>query len=140
MILDAVVTALTGDATLLATLTGGVYDGRTVQEISRQNTPSAYDAWLDLKPCALVRGESQTPWGPLQHSTRLYVTVWLYQQSGYTAIEAARERIYDLLHRNQLSTTEGIFDVRHANDLTGLEVAELPAAMAVCRYYVTAVR
>lgn len=140
MILDVLLGVLTGDAPLVALLTGGLYDGRTVQEISRQNAPAAYDAWGELLPCALVRAENQTPWGPLRNSSRLYVTVWLYQQTGYTAIEAARERIYALLHRKQLSTADGIFEVRHANDLTGLEAQEMPAAMAMCRYYVTANR
>lgn len=138
--LDAVMNALTGDASLLATLPGGVFDGRTVQEISRQATPTAYDQWQEMKPCALIRAETQTPWGPLRSGTRLHVVVWLYAQGNYTALETARERIYTLLHRKQLSTTQGIFEVRHASDLPGMEAPEIPAAMTICRYTVTAVR
>lgn len=138
--LDAVVDALTGDATLVALLIGGLYDGRTVQEISRQNTPAAYDEWQALQPCGLVKAESQTPWGPLHDGSRLYVTAWLYAQESYTALEAARKRIYALLHRKQLATDAGIFEVRHASDMAGLEAPGMPAALTVCRYYVTAKR
>jgi len=67
----------------------------------------------------------------------LYVMLWLYAQAGYTAIEQARERAYQLLHRQQLSTASGIFDVRHANDVLGAEVAALNVPTIVSRYVVT---
>lgn len=140
MILGVVMAALVGDAELVGTLTGGLYDGRNTQEITRQATPAAFDEWGELLPCALVRAESQTPWGPLHDGSRLYFVVWLYAQSGYSALEAARDRIYALLHRQQLNTSEGIFEVRHGNDLTGLEAQDIPAAMEISRYYVTALR
>lgn len=140
MILDAVVGALTGDTALAALLPGGLYDGRTVQEISRQNTPAAYDEWQEIRPCGLIRAETQAPWGPLHDGSRLYVAVWLYAQGTYAALDAARERIYALLHRQQLRTDAGIFDVRHASDMTGLEAPGMPAALTVCRYYMTVKR
>lgn len=139
-VLGVFVDTLTNDATLLALLPGGLYDGRTVQEVSRQNTPAAYDEWQEIRPCGLIKAESQTPWGPLHDGSRLYVAVWLYAQSSYTALDAARERIYALLHRKQLSTDAGIFDVRHANDMPGMEAPAMPATLTVCRYYVTAMR
>jgi hypothetical protein len=139
-VLGTVVDALTNDVTLAALLPGGLYDGRTVQEISRQNTPATYDEWQEIRPCGLIKAETQTPWGPLHDGSRLYVTVWLYAQSTYTALDEARERIYALLHRQQLTTDAGIFDVRHASDMAGLEAPGMPATLTVCRYHVTAMR
>lgn len=138
--LGAMANTLMADAGLAALLPGGLYDGRTVQEISRQTTPNAYDEWQEVRPCGLIRAETQTPWGPLHDGSRLYVTVWLYAQGDYAALDAARGRIYALLHRQQVHTDAGIFEVRHASDMAGMEAAGMPAAMSVCRYYATILR
>ena len=37
--------ALEGDAALAAILTGGLYDGTEINDISRQATPAAYDQY-----------------------------------------------------------------------------------------------
>jgi len=133
----AMFSVLADDATLAATLTGGLHDGLLVADINRQLTPVAYDEYAELRPCGLLKPETATPWGPLPDSGRLYVMLWLYAQAGYTAIEQARERAYQLLHRQQLSTASGIFDVRHANDVLGAEVAALNVPTIVSRYVVT---
>lgn len=138
--LDVVVAVLQGDATLAAILTGGVYDQRAVGEISRQKTPAAFDAWAELKPCAIIAGEAATPWGPHRDSGRVYFTVWLYQQHGSASVEAARTRVYTLLHRKQLSTTAGIYEVRHANDVLGVDVQQLTAQGIMSRFYATVQR
>ena len=135
--LDVVVNALQGDGTLAGLLTGGIYDGGAVDAISRQETPDAYDANLELLPCALVRAESATPWGPICDAGRLYFVVWMYQRSGAATIEAARLRIYTLLHRQQLSTTDGIYRIDHANDLLGLDEAPLSAKAVMSRFVAT---
>lgn len=133
----AMFSMLADDAILAATLTGGLHDGLLVADINRQLTPVAYDEYAELRPCGLLKPETATPWGPLPDSGRLYVMLWLYAQAGYTAIEQARERAYQLLHRQQLSTASGIFDVRHANDVLGAEVAALNVPTIVSRYVVT---
>jgi len=138
--LNVVVAALQGDATLGTLLTGGVYDQLVVGEISRQKTPAAFDAFKELKPCALVMGESSTPWGPMHDSGRVYFLVWLYQQHGAQTIESARTRVYKLLHRKQLSTTAGIYEIRHANDVLGIEVQGLNAQGIQSRFVATVQR
>lgn len=135
--LDVVVATLQGDATLMALLTGGLYDGQTVSEISRQMTPAAFDAWQEVQPCAIVKAESATPWGPLHHSGRVYFVVWLYQRGGSGVIEQARNRIYALLHRQQLSTTAGIFEIAHANDILGIDEEALSAQGQASRFVAT---
>ena len=132
----AIVALLQADTTLLALLTGGVH---RAQEISRQGTPSAFDTNKEIKPCALVKQETATPWGPYEHSGRLYIIVWFYQRAGYDAIEQARQRVYTLLHRQQISPVGGggCWDVSHVNDVLDQEDSTLGTAMTVSRYVAT---
>jgi hypothetical protein len=130
----AILAALQGDAQLMAILTGGLYDGIAVTDISRQATPDAYDAYQELKPCAILKPESQAPTGPHPDSARLFVTLWLYQQGNATAIEAARERAYQVLHRQTLA---GMWEVRHANDVLGAEMQALGVPMIMSRFVAT---
>lgn len=134
--LTAIYNKLTGDSTLMATLTGGVH---RAQEISRQTTPTAYDTNLEVKPCALLKGSTATPWGPHTDSGRLYFQVLLYERHGYTSIEAARRRIYDLLHDTQLTPAsgDGCYEIVHTGDVLDQEDAALGAAMAVSRFMAT---
>ncbi len=133
MILDA----LQGDATLAGIPTGGVYDGTEVNDISRQATPAAYDEYSELKPCAIVKPETQAPAGPHPDGSRLFVTVWFYQQSGSAAIDLARIRAYHLLHRATLAGSDGLWDVRHGNDLLGMEMQALGVPAIMSRYVAT---
>lgn len=129
--IDTITALLQNDATLAAILTGGVY---RAQEISRQATAAAFDGNKELKPCALVKQETATPWGVHRDSGRLYVVIYFYDRHGYTNTEAARRRVYALLHRVKVT---GSYEVRHANDVLDQEDEPLGAAMAVSRFVVT---
>jgi hypothetical protein len=130
----AILAALQGDAQLAAILTGGLYDGLTVTDISRQATPLAYDAYQELKPCGLLKMETQAPTGPHPDGSRLFVVLWLYQQHGSAAIDAARARAYHVLHRQTLA---GAWDVRHADDILGIEIQALGVPAIMSRYVAT---
>ncbi len=132
----AIVALLQADTTLLALLTGGVH---RAQEISRQGTPSAFDTNKEIKPCALVKQETATPWGVHQDSGRLYVVLYFYERSGYTSIEAARVWVYAMLHRSQVTPVGGggCYEIRHESDLLDQEDPSLGAAMVVSRYVAT---
>ena len=132
-----ILATLQGDATLASVLTGGLYDGTEVNDISRQATPAAYDDYSELKPCAIVKPETQAPAGPHPDSSRLFVTLWFYQQSGSAAIDAGRVRAYHLLHRATLAGSDGLWDVRHANDLLGIEMQALGVPAIMSRYVAT---
>ena len=132
-----ILAALQGDTQLAGILTGGVYDGMEVTDISRQATPAAYDSYSELKPCAIVKPETQAPAGPHPHGSRLFVTLWFYQQSGSAAIDAGRVRAYQLLHRATLAGSDGLWDVRHANDLLGIEMQALGVPAIMSRYVAT---
>lgn len=134
--LNAIWDRLRGDPTLTGLLTGGVHNGQVVQEISRQNTPSAFDANKELLPCALVQMENETPTGPLRTSSALYVVVYFYQRFGHAAIQSAQLHAYTLLHRQVLAPTDGSrnFEIRHANTLLGMNDQALNCALAIGRY------
>lgn len=133
----AIFSELEIDVTLDSILTGGLYDGTVVADISRQATPAAYDGYSELNPCAIVKPETQAPAGPHPDGSRLFVTIWFYQQSGSAAIDAGRERAYQLLHRATLAGSDGLWDVRHANDLLGIEMQALGVPAIMSRYVAT---
>ena len=132
-----ILATLQGDTQLAGILTGGIYDGAEVSDISRQATPAAYDEYSELKPCAILKPESQAPAGPHPDGARLFVTLWLYQQLGSVQIDAARERAYHLLHRTTIAGSDGLWDVRHANDLLGIEMQALGVPAIMSRYVAT---
>lgn len=135
----AIYNLLAGDAALMAALTGGLH---VSSEISRQTTPSAYDGNGELRPCALLKQETGTPWGPHEHSGRLYLVVYFYDRASQTAIETARKRAYALLHRIKLTPSDGSgnYEIVHADDVLDAEDTEIGAAMAVSRFVATVQR
>lgn len=137
--ITSITALLQADTTLNAILTGGVH---RAMEISRQATPTAYDSRRELLPCALVKQETATPWGPHDDSGRLYIVIWFYARSDYTTIEAARKRVYELLHRAKLTPNDGsgCYDIRHADDLLDQEEPTLGVPMAMSRYVATVQR
>ena len=130
---DAVVAVLEGDETLMATLTGGVH---TATEINRQLTPTAFDDNGEIEPCALVKFETEGPWGVHDHSARLFFSVMFYERSGYTSIETARARVYSLLHRQRVTPASGgCWEIRHSDDVLDQEDTALGCGLAVSRFY-----
>jgi len=93
---DDVRAVLVADVTLMALLTGGVYND--VEEISRQNTPGAFDANGEVEPCALIKIGTETPRGPFIHSVQTPVLIYFYEYSDFTSIDIALVRVYGLLH------------------------------------------
>ena len=105
---------LAADATLLATLTGGVHDHATLGVLGASKLPaSAYTAGGKLKPLAIVRGRAVVPTGELADrssqyaSTRQVVEVWLYDDRDATAaaLDTAGARIYALLQERPVTGT-----------------------------------
>lgn len=100
---DAIKTALENDAALMALLTGGVHI--EVEEISRQNTPTAFDANKELLPCALVKEGTELPLrsGYLR-AVNAPFTIYFYQRQGFGTIEAAMDLAYDDLNEQKVGT------------------------------------
>jgi hypothetical protein len=132
---EDIAAAISGNAAIMALLTGGVH----TDIIGRQTTPSAFDATtLELKPCALVRIETETPVGPIIHGVRTPVVVYLYQQSGVSVIDAAKDLIYALLHRQKVGART--WEVTFADEVNDTTDDALQCSMCMQRYYVTRLR
>ena len=133
----AIKTLLAADATLMAVLTGGIYDFLETRKlgINSVTTPSAFASGV-LKPTALLKGDSETPFGGIADPNAQYITVsqlvsvWLYNDgdAGYAALATARDRIYALL---QNSRVVGAFEIRLANIIEGVSVPELDYAALI---------
>ena len=135
---DAVRDFLAADETLSGYLTGGIHAAR---EISRQGTPTAFDANSELRPCGLLKVESVAPVGPYRHSARMVLTLYWYERSGYDSIEAMRERAYTLLHRQCVSPATGsCWEIVHSGDVLDQEDQALGCSLAVSRYSATIMR
>lgn len=135
--ITALHTILSTDTALMAILTGGFYNA---DEITRQATPGAYDIKVRLKPCGLIKPETQVSLQPHPQGSRLFVTVWLYSQAGRSDLEPARNRIYQLLHDNYdvvPSDGSGCWRVEHADDLLGRKDPDLQAHLEMSRYACT---
>jgi hypothetical protein len=131
---DDLLSTLTGDATLMATLTGGMH---TATEVSRQYTPAAFDANGEVLPCGLLRIETETPAGPYHTSARLFALLLWYQRRGYDAIDAAKTRAFTLLHELRLA---GTWQVMHADDLGDAEDEALGCSLSGSRFVVYRLR
>jgi hypothetical protein len=127
---DAVRNFLAADAPLTASLPGGIYAGG---EIGRQSTPTAFDANGELRPCALVALETETPVGPYPNSGRQFFTVNFYAFSGYAAIDAALARTFALLNRSQVGGP-GVWEIQHVEDSGDLEDPGLLCSLRYSRW------
>jgi hypothetical protein len=129
---SAIYEVLDDDATLGALLTGGVYDAG---ELTRQDTPSAFDSNKEILPCALMQVESEVPFGPFDTSSREFVVIRFYQRRGYATIDAALARVFDLLNRQRVED-EGVWEIRHVDDVRDTWDQALDCAMSLSRYQV----
>ena len=123
--------SLTGDTTLMAALTGGVHSDT---RISRQYTPTAFDANGELLPCALLRMATDVPVPPHGRGSRQMVDVYLYQRTGYDAIRTARDRIFDLWHEQKVGAQT--WQIFHTDDANDQEDDALGCSLIVTRFVV----
>ena len=106
---------LNADATLLATLTGGVWkrESTGVEGITRATASTAFDSNGYLRPCALIAERATVPDGVVKDlmaqkvSTRAVVEIYLFADNatGYATLDAAADRVYTLLQGRQLSAS-----------------------------------
>lgn len=131
---------LAADGTLSGLLTGGVFDE---PEITRQDTLDAFDSGGEIKPCALVKLDTEPQTGPFMErgavSSRLSVVVFFYQLKGFDVIDAALDRTRVLLQRENLSV-DGVWEVTWADDVLDQEDDALDCSMAMSRYSVMRLR
>lgn len=105
------------DATLMATLTGGVFTRGAIGlgGINRDSTPSAFDSSGWLRPCALVRQRGRVADDAIRDmqsqatSTVQVVEIYIYQDNAYDQIETAMNRIYALFQGHRFSDTADLY-------------------------------
>ena len=134
---QAVKAALEADVTLMATLTGGVYDRRG---LSRTSTPDACNAPGELEPCAVVVVEAATPIGPHPdyRMERVFFAVYLYEDEGnnYAGIDVAKQLVKALLHQQRVTTTpDTVWEMRHADSFGDSYDEVLKAEMSFERFF-----
>lgn len=130
---DDVLAALQADAKLNMLIPGGIY----ADEITRQETPDAFDANQEIKPCASIRHETETPLGPYATSSRVFVIINFYADDD-VSLDGARERVFTLLHRQKVGTN--VWIVEHTDDVLDQVDNGLGCGMAVSRYAATRLR
>jgi hypothetical protein len=123
-----ITTLLNADSTFKAAITAGAFDA---VEISRQLTAGAFDTNNEIKPCALVKTGQETKAGNKNFAVQTTLTIYLYQRSGYVALDAGLARLYALLHqRHSLNVWEILFE----NEVARAWDDALNCSMAVQRY------
>lgn len=112
----AVATRLGADSTLVSLLPGGIHSEAI--EISRQETPTAFDGNSEVMACALIKVGSTIPAGPLRTSAQQLIDIYLYHPTSFVSLQAIANRVYELLNRQKLTPEAGgrCWEVVHEND------------------------
>ena len=98
---DDVKTLFEDDEDLMDLLTGGVHND--VEEISRQNTPTAFDANQELMPCALIKFGTETRLrSGIPNSVQTPLTLYFYQRDDYDVIEPAMDLAFNDLNEQKI--------------------------------------
>jgi hypothetical protein len=132
-------TTLEGDTTLIAILTGGIYDASELPAdgLTPTAAPSAFNG-VRVKPCAVIRWRNTTGTELIGSSKRRFFEIYFYQVAGQDQIEAAMVRCRALLDRAKAFTDEDdqVYYTTWVEDMGDLIAEELDgAAMGFSRYY-----
>ena len=128
---DDVKTALQADSALTTLLTGGIHND--VEEISRQNTPSAFDATTkEIKPCALIKLGTEIPLRGFTTSVQTPVTIYFYQRSGYAVIEDAMALTFTDLNEQKIGTN--VWNIEFGNAVYQQRDVALDCALGSLRF------
>jgi len=132
---DDIKAALEDNDDLMELLIGGIF--AEVEEISKQNTPGAFDATTkEIQPCALIKLGVETKAGPYARSVRTPVRIYVYQRQGYDIIYPAMDLMFDVL--NDAKIGERVWNIEFSNDIKGQRDQALDCALGSQIY--TAIR
>lgn len=127
-----IVGLMQADATLTGLLTGGIYG---VAEITpNMPSPSPFDAFGRVRPCALVRREVSAATGPRGRFSRQFVVIFFYDSAGYEVITEAMSRTRALLHEHRIGG--GAYEIQHVDTVDDQYDDALLAFMHRARYEV----
>lgn len=104
-------TALEADATLVAILTGGIYDASELDKNGLDINTSGLYSNERLNPCAVLRWRGAAAYGPHytvdRRSERRFVEIYFYEEDGNANIDAAIRRVKLVLDRTQRTADNG---------------------------------
>lgn len=146
----AIKATLTGDATLMALLTGGIYLrddlGRLGLHPDNTANAAAYDTLTGkLKPCAVLVFSTANEREIANYTKRRFFSIYFYDDGDYLTIEQAKRRVEVLLSPQggtvHSATDAGLAATHWANDGAEFTADELGGAMGMfSRYYVDLTR
>ena len=110
---DDIKTALEDNDDLMTLLTGGIFN--EVEEVSRQNTPEAFDANGEIQPCALIKLGVETKTGPHARSVRTPFRIYFYQRQGYDVIDPAMNLVFDDLNDKQIGAR--VWNIEYGSEI-----------------------
>ena len=130
--IDDVFEVLSADEVLIELLPGGMYSGAEVREVSRQNTPAAFDENKKIMPCLFVAVNTDIMRGPYVRSMQTSISVYFYQLVGYEVIKQAMDRTFDLLHDQKVGANT--WNVQLSNAVENQNDAALDCSLSTQRY------
>jgi len=125
-----ITTLLNADNTFKAAITAGAFDA---VEISRPLTPGAFDTNDEIKPCALVKTGAEVNAGNKNYAVKTTLTIYLYQRSGYVALDAGLAQLYAVLHQRH---STNVWEILFENETARAWDDALNCSLAVVRYSV----
>ncbi len=144
--IGAVANLLRADSLFMDGLIGGFYDSAgepSIDEVSRQTTPQAFDAETRVLPCGLLRYGVTTTDRRVSRGARLTMRLFLYQRGSRSVIEPARRRAFTLLHEQTVALGPGegtCYEIVHLDDDPGGEDDALKCKLIICRFQAALMR
>lgn len=107
---QAIYDRLSSDSTLASLATGGVHDAESVGRRGLTRAALAGSSTVPIEPALYLHWPTAVPMGGGEvglQVERVFLEVYAYQDRGYTATGAMRERVMALLHRQQVTLDDG---------------------------------
>ncbi len=127
---DDIKARLEEDSELMTLLTGGIHND--VEEISRQNTPGAFDANNEIRPCALIKIGTEIPLRGYLTSVQTPVTIYFYERGGYDTIETAMGFVYADLNEQKIGGS--VWNIEFDNAVYQQRDQALDCALGTLRF------
>jgi len=133
MSLTSEVTALLlADDELTEILTGGIHDA---VEISRQLTPTAFDANQEILPCALVKTGNENALQRKISAVQTTLTIFFYERTGFASIDLALGKALEILAQKHIGESL-IWEIQFNSEIARTTDNALDCSLAVQRYNV----